>query len=70
MPVPVVRNLSLMFMFEVERVHVESFHQIPVISDPHGAAVEVNKEPLVGIEVERVGKINTVEMVAKLGTDE
>ena len=59
-----------MFMFEVERVHVESFHQIPVIPDPHGAAVEVDQEPLVRVEIERVSQVNAVEMVAKLGTYE
>ena len=50
MPVPVVRDFPLVFVLEVERVDVEGVYEPPVVLHPHGAAVEVDEEPLVRVE--------------------
>lgn len=57
-------------MLQVERVHVEGVDQEARVADVEGGTVEVDLEPLVRVDVERVSKLDAAHQVPVLGTHE
>jgi hypothetical protein len=61
LPVSKVGSDVLMLVLEIDWIHVESVNQKRAVSDPQCRAVEVNEQPLVWVEVERVGVLYSVQ---------
>lgn len=70
LPVTVVRSGSLHVVLQVERVDVERVDDPVRLLQPHGTAVKVDQHPLVGVEVERIGRFDSLHQRTVLGTDE
>eukprot|EP01137_Pigoraptor_chileana_P014382 Opistho-2@68940 len=68
LPVAVVSDESRLRggVFQVLRVDGEALHEGIAVLDPQSGAVEIDKKTLVGIEVERIGKLHAHGGVAVL----
>lgn len=70
LPMHVVNGGAWIFMVQIERRYGECFVQPSGIIHPEARAVKVDHEPLGRVEHERIGLLNAVEEVPKLGTKE
>lgn len=61
MPMPVVRYLPLELMFQVDWVHIEGISNQVRILDPHGRTVKIHQQPFVGVEVEALGILHSIQ---------
>lgn len=57
-------------MLEIERIDVEGVHDPRRLLQPHGRTIEVDQQPLVRIEVKRVGPFDALHQVPEFRTDE
>jgi len=60
---PEVYHFIIMFMLQVQRIHVKGIGHQMAVFEPHGRTVKVCHHPLVGIKVVRVCKLQVKVMV-------